>query len=258
MNILFYACFLIGLCQGDFDLELNKNLNFQSHIEFNKNYVNNLEIKDPPKTWIKLLTTPDICLFYKTPYKTDQGVLKITKVKNMKCDEITETNFMKDKIDKLRVSYSKNKFEINFYINENKSSVGLFGYKEKVKYKKYSSNVESYKVENITLNEVLPKNVLTQGQLCHGVNSNCTSIVENTCDTCEEGFHEVVDYNCPQGGSKYCGKIECGQKNLPACPRGYEVLNTKLSSLCFDGSPAGNCAPGLKTFCNDDKILICI
>lgn len=258
MKILIYACYLIGFCQGNFNLELSKHLNFESKIEFSKEYVNNQEIKDPPGTWIKIISTPKVCLFYKTPYKKNLGILKLAEIKNSKCDEIEDTSFMKDKIESLSVEYDKKKLEIHLNMNQEKMTLSLLGIKKMGDFRKYSSNIEEYKIPSLTLNEIVLRNYIEDGKLCHGVNSNCNSIVENTCDNCKSGFHEVVDYNCPQGGSKYCGQIECGQKDLPACPRGYEVLDTKLSSLCFDGSPAGNCAPGLKTFCNDDKILICI
>lgn len=99
---------------------------------------------------------------------------------------------------------------------------------------------------------------LSDKDLCHGVNSNCQDVVGYRCENCPEGFYEVVDFNCPQGGSKYCGVDNCGKKNEPACPRGYKILGSKLKSLCFDGSPAGLCGPGLETFCNEDNILICI
>lgn len=265
MNILIYACLMLGICSGDLFKELDKNLSFQNEIVMNSNYVSTKTgniIKHPPGTWLELLRTKEICLFYKTPFKDKKGILKIASNQLGKCDEIAKSNFEFEKIEELEVSFNKETSNLEFKFKiENKElikNISLLNFKRVTKFKKYSSNVPSLKYNNVTLNEITTNATLEDKQLCHGVNSNCNSVVENTCDNCPNGFHEVVDYNCPQGGSKYCGHIDCGQKNMPACPRGYEILETKLTSLCFDGSPAGYCAPGLKTFCNEEKILVCL
>ena len=78
--------------------------------------------------------------------------------------------------------------------------------------------------------------------------SKCETIGEYRCDDCRFGWYEVADFNCPQGGSKFCGQNHCGEKNEPACPRGYKI---------FENEDTGICQNELIPVYNQDHILVC-
>ncbi|MES1923316.1 hypothetical protein MHBO_004872 [Bonamia ostreae] len=94
---------------------------------------------------------------------------------------------------------------------------------------------------------------------CHRVNRQCEDIISNTCESdCPNNYFQVVDFNCPQGGSKYCGKIDCGKVGQPACLRGLaHAAASESEDICHANSPAGFCMKGLKMRCGPEKILIC-
>jgi hypothetical protein len=134
---------------------------------------------------------------------------------------------------------------------------------------KYSSSIRKGKFNTATF--LLNSNVRNDGHFissefkygekdpvaCHKVEKNCSTSLEFKCNQCSGGWFEVVDYKCPQGGSKYCGRSNCGELNQPACPRGGDYVGLEYSDVCFDGSPAGICQKGLTPVCIGDKYLVC-
>lgn len=92
---------------------------------------------------------------------------------------------------------------------------------------------------------------------CHELNENCEVVQHFRCDQCRYGWFEVVGGKCPGIKDKFCGVSRCGEKGEPACPRGnlYNQFDSNLN--CADGSTAGFCANGLRTFC-DNNVLICL
>lgn len=219
----------------------------------------NTKITKPLNAWILLFESSKRCFFYKTPFREKLGHLKLTEKKD-KCSYDREALYENKKVEYLQfrvVSDNLDDLKIRVEINNVQTTYRLlnsqFKDEDKLSFlpKSYLRDVFVDRFEN-------EKEKLGADEICHGVNSNCQDVIGYRCEKCPSAFYEVVDFNCPQGGSKYCGVDECGKKNKPACPRGYEILGTKLKSLCFDGSPAGLCGPGLQTFCNEDNILICL
>lgn len=95
--------------------------------------------------------------------------------------------------------------------------------------------------------------------VCHKVNHKCKTVQEYSCDRCRFGWFEVVQgRKCKQGGTKFCGPNLCGAKGWPACFRGYEYVEKKKENYCYDGSKVGFCQEGMDTYCNSDKILVCL
>lgn len=83
---------------------------------------------------------------------------------------------------------------------------------------------------------------------CLQVDKSCRQIGEDRCDDCRYGWYQVVDYSCPQGGSRFCGQNHCGEKNEPACIRGTKIVESEDLGICqSDLSPVWNA----------DHILIC-
>ena len=219
------------------------------------------EVTHPLNAWVNIFSSQGKCFYYKTPYKEKLGVIRMTK-RNKKCSysgkKLSEHKGIKSfHFDVISTNNSDLKAILR--IDKAKLILKMLNTAQKPSYQILSSGLRKSYLDDIFINQKQKEvRTLNSGDLCHGVNSNCQNVVGYRCEKCPGAYYEVVDFNCPQGGSKYCGQENCGKKNQPACPRGYDTLQTKLKSLCFDGSPAGFCGPGLQTLCNENNILICI
>lgn len=257
-----YLCSIIFLCNPNFELEINRLFTHSSDVNINSVLESSQSIEKPAGTWIVLIENKVKCLTYKTPFKEGLGILKIVEMNKGECQIDQNSSFTLSNIQKLSGYYNKKANEFSFQMTiqdqTKKYTIPLLNKVVNKKFERFDSNIDNVYFKNLLLEEYTAQAPIKDGELCYGVNSSCSTVVANKCASCENGFYEVIDFNCPGGGSRYCGANKCGQKNEPACPRGYEILESKLSSLCFDGSPAGYCAPGLHTYCNEDKILICL
>jgi len=236
------------------------------------------------------------CLNYKVPLKGSSGELSyFTSDRYRKCPLIPEKKsavffkeikslklYLKDSTNKkkklkaytLQVDYKVSKVNESFkvpFINLKKSNLIFVGNKKKFSYKnkKYSSSTKSGKVSGLTF--LLNSKVRDDGffissdymygekklTACHKVEKNCKESLAYQCERCTGSWFEVVDFNCPQGGSKFCGRANCGSLNQPACPRGVDHIGIEYNDVCFDGSPAGICEEGLTPVCIGDKYLVC-
>lgn len=209
------------------------------------------------------------CVYYLVPYKKSPGQLKITEMKSVEpCPEVAaEKNWLKlDQVNDLSISVVNFKMILAFIQNQKKKQIEipLPNLQEGVVHNKYSSIKEKRLFDGMKYlrltedsfdyasNRYLGKLADRFGQgsaiRCHHVNKNCETIGENRCDDCRYGWYEVVDYQCPQGGSKFCGQNHCGEKNEPACLRGTQVV---------DQDEQGICQNDLEPVLNADKILVC-
>lgn len=71
---------------------------------------------------------------------------------------------------------------------------------------------------------------------------------EFSCNDCRIGWYEVPD-NTPSIGPSFCGTIDCGLKNGPACRRGYFWKKSSPPFDCRRDSSFAYCGPGLKVEC---------
>ena len=271
IQVLLILFTFISCNQESWETSLQYDLSFINKVNFAKNYLNKGDLKNPPNTWLKLATFERVnkkkCLFYKTPYREKKGVLKIVESLAGKCSAFSKGRVYNDNFSAFRINYVSSTHAEKSNILEAIYSTGkeqlaldipLINITSPKKYERYDNQLDFSLVPDVSFGEESNQLLLENGKVCHGVNSECQEVVGYKCDKCQNGVVEVVDYNCPQGGSKYCGPNKCGKKNQIACPRGYKILNTKLNSLCFEGSPAGFCEPGLRTYCNEKNILICL
>ncbi len=209
------------------------------------------------------------CVYYQVPYKKIPGLIKIEELKtDATCPDVgsgeswLEIKNVKD----LTVSLSNFKITFDFKIQDQKKSWkfllpniedGLVHEKyQPVKEKKLYPgmtflriNEDSFENQN---NKYLGKlsDRFSRGSSirCLQVDKNCQNIGEDRCNECRYGWYQVVDYQCPQGGSKFCGQNHCGEKNEPACPRGIKVV---------EGEDTGICQNDLTAVMNADHILVC-
>lgn len=210
------------------------------------------------------------CVYYQVPYKEKQGKLVVDEVKKgLSCPENSGEgkNYLTfNGLDKLKVTYAKFKLTLNFDYQKSPYTmvIPMPNIEEGLVHEKYQGLKEKRLVSGMRLlrltddsfdfasNKYLGKisDRFSQGSAirCEQVNKDCQTVGENRCDDCRYGWYEVVDFQCPQGGSKFCGQNHCGEKNEPACPRGIKVV---------DLEDAGICQNDLEPKANADKILIC-
>lgn len=201
------------------------------------------------------------CIYYLVPFKSQLGKLSVIENKDFEpCLEtnqreaIVEINHLK----KFKMTYRNFNLQISFEregIQEN-LNFPLYNVTNGVIHQKYKSAKMMSSLPGLELINS-PKKFIgnlddrfsTKRALrCHQVNSRCETVGEYRCSECRYGWYEVSDYDCPQGGSKFCGQNHCGEKNEPACPRGHKL---------FQNEETGICQSDLLPVYNEDHILVC-
>lgn len=215
------------------------------------------------------LSSKKHCVYYLVPYKDNPGQLKITEMKSTDtCPEVaSEKIWLKlDDIKELSISLVNFKIVLAFIQDQKKRliEIPLPNLEGGVVHAKYSPLKENKLFDGMRYlrltedsfdyasNRYLGKLADRFGQgsaiRCHHVNKDCETVGENRCDDCRYGWYEVVDFQCPQGGSKFCGQNHCGEKNEPACLRGVQVVDQEEQGICQND---------LEPVLNADKILVC-
>ena len=273
--------------------ELLKELSFEHNFKLNKSYLGKDEITRPVGTWVRLIETEGGCIDYKIPSKLSVGELVISS-KVLKCQDMPvsiKKSYLKNisnlKIkltnDTIRgkkirnenfgfsISYKHFKKDISFKIRT--FNINRNNYFEKKKFKKYDSHsTHRWKDGLRVLNSSRLKTRSTPWpapskddiinnkiNFCYRVDNQCNVILKNHCNECLNGWVDVVDFNClNSGGSRACAPLVCGTRGMPACPRGSFWKGLEMTDLCFSDSDAGYCEKGLKTICDENKILTCI
>jgi hypothetical protein len=271
-----------------FSSQLLKSFSFSSELTINKDLETKEVISRPVGTWLRLVRSEKFCLDYKVPTKKVDGVLSISKCESLPVKKaISQIEGIRNFKFSLSNNFKSNKkirnanyglnLSYEFYGANKKINVLAFNLLRKdhfdaITYKKYESHAEYRwkKGLRISSDETISTrstpwvgsgdNDYLHGKInfCYRVDSSCKEIQENICDECLNGWIEIVDFKCPGGSSKVCAPLECGDKGMPACPRGTHWKGVQLSDMCFNDSPAGYCKKGLKTICDENKILTCI
>jgi hypothetical protein len=248
---------------SEFEYKILKQWIFADQLKFqvSKNEI----IERPPGVEILILQAKfaqkSHCVYYLVPFKNKLGVLTI--VENTTKETCDETNSSKtylsmNDIKNLKISLDNFHFKMSFEKmgTPKNIEIPMMNINNGNIHQKY----KSFKVVSLSSGlglEETPKNYL--GKLddrfskgtalrCHQVNAKCDTLGEFRCNDCRYGWYEVADYNCPQGGSKFCGQNHCGEKNEPACPRGYKLSDAYEPGIC-----SGDLTPVL----NADHILVC-
>lgn len=242
---------------------------------------NNEEITRPPgvEQLVMSIILPDLgglnskhqCLYYTVKFKEKKSSFRIQEFKNVdKCPEISDNereNFVYiEDIDNLKLALKSYQILLNFKYNKKDSFIEIMlpNIEEGLLHNKYESitskslkpglkllrlTEESFDfASNKNLGKLSDRFSLGTAIRCQQVDKNCESVGENRCEKCRYGWYEVVDFQCPSGGSKFCGQNHCGEKNEPACPRGTRVVPIE---------EAGLCQSDLEPVANFEKILVC-
>ncbi len=209
------------------------------------------------------------CVYYQVPYKNLSGIIKVIEQKNeSECPEVSSLIpwFELKEISELQVKLENFKLILNFKYKNKKTNWsfvlpninnGFVHQKyQSIKVKKLFPELTILRINedsfDINFNKYLGKlsDRFSRGSSirCQQVNKDCKTIGEYRCDSCAYGWYEVVDFSCPQGGSKFCGQNHCGEKNEPACPRGSKVVSSE---------ELGICQSDLTSVYNSDHTLVC-
>ena len=280
--VLFSSC-VMNLNNGqmsvsEFDLKLTKEWIYATAIG-NLKY-NNEIITRPPgfEQLVMELTIPssgglaDIkhCLYYQVPYKEKIGLLRVQEIKNqMQCPDSAsndKTLATLSGVDNFKIIVANYKIIMNFNYDKKQTEISIPtpNIELGLVHEKYRPLTEKRLIPGLRLLKLNEDSFdfasnKYLGQLsdrfargtairCQQVNKDCETVGENRCEQCRYGWYEVVDFQCPQGGSKFCGQNHCGEKNEPACPRGVKVVHPE---------DAGICQNDLEPSPNLEKILIC-
>ena len=224
-------------------------------------------ITNPLNTTIPLLKANDYCLYYRTPNssKSEKGTL--IWAKNPKASDCRHSKQYRP-IE--TVSLIEN-FSFDYTFENGHDTLKLYfdhqGMKKKLSFpllgfeSKKGNSYTFFKSKKIsTLVGKLSDHYKNgSAKICHQVDKNCNNIKEDTCHLCRYGHFEVIDYNCPQGGSKFCGENHCGGEGEPACILGLINVHEKFQKRpCQQYAPVGHCLPGLHQVCDKNNILICL
>ncbi|MBC7429814.1 MAG: hypothetical protein H7336_14465 [Bacteriovorax sp.] len=216
------------------------------------------------------LTYKTHCVYYLVPYKEKVSNFKIQELKDVdSCPDNSDkgiTFFTLNGMSNLKVTFTDFKLTMNFQYNKikQKIEIPMPNIEAGVAHEKYHALKEKRLMSGLkflrlddesfdnSTNRYLGKlsDRFSKGSAirCHQVDKDCNTVGENRCVECRYGWYEVVDFQCAQGGSKFCGQNHCGEKNEPACPRGMKVVQLEETGICqSDLSPV----------VNGDKILVC-
>jgi hypothetical protein len=201
------------------------------------------------------------CVYYLVPYKSRPGNLTVIENKNIEaCPELDSSPGIIEiaNVQKLKISYQNFNLQLSFERDhkQEKLEFPFYNINRGLTHEKFKSAVAMSFSPGLEFAGA-PKRFLGQlnarfsnGQAlrCHQVNAKCETVGDFRCNECRYGWYEVADYNCPQGGSKFCGQNHCGEKNEPACPRGYKL---------FQNEDTGICQGDLIPVYNGEHILVC-
>ncbi len=257
--------FIFGLAHADPSWRWTNATKIVEKHEF---YTNNEMITRPANSWQTLfavlyndanLKTFKDCLFFKVPGE-EPGILKLKTIgQNDKCESFifspgdeqwTDIKALQFSVEGkfLSLSITNKKFEVEQW------SAALFNVFSHPEPKMLMSSAEyrSPKVMYLTpykgTKMVRPQKSLLQDlKVCHEVSDDCKILSPSVCSQCPNGWHEITN-GCPQS-PKFCGQKECGQKNGPACRRGFKYQKKEIPFSCRDDSSFAYCAKGLTIQC---------
>ena len=92
-----------------------------------------------------------------------------------------------------------------------------------------------------------PVESLKDGEACFKVSELCEPLASSQCHLCSNGWYEIPT-GC-KSGPKFCGSIDCGSKNQPACLRGKRYQRRAAQYECRRDSSFAYCQKGLTIQC---------
>jgi hypothetical protein len=243
-------------------------------VEKHEFYTANEVITKPKDSWQTLFAVvyPDVklntykdCVFFRVP-GLDLGILKIKTISaSESCEKYLfsvgdeETQGVKA----LQFHLNENFLNLNITLDAYKIERWNVTFLNKFQRPTVSGLMSSgqYQFPKLihlaSVQKAIPqqKSILKKDKLCHAIAEDCQELSLSICQTCEEGWYEIPN-GCNQG-PKYCGVLNCGQRNQPACRRGVHYQRLKKKYECRLDSSFAFCAKGLKVQC-EGNLPFCI
>jgi hypothetical protein len=267
--ILFVCLFIISFVHADPSWKWTNAIKIVEKHEF---YVDNEVIVKPKDSWQLLfavlyhdsnLKTYKDCIFYRVP-GLEMGTLKIKSVPaNTGCEKFLYEPGDQEWKDLKAVQYSllgnlltlsqtNSKFQIEtwnvplFNVFEHPAPKGLMSSAE------YRSPRAIYLApyKGVLAVRPQPSTLKLDKKICHDVGDDCLEKTPSVCTQCPEGWYEIPN-GCGQG-PKFCGSVECGLKNQPACRRGMKFQRIKSEYQCGEDQLFAYCAKGLRIDCRSN------
>jgi hypothetical protein len=230
---------------------LKSGYEIKNHYEFSLDEM----IKGPEGLWRPILeiksldlnlNSHSICLFFlNLNSKTSQWQWTISKTNSCQNKQDQETLESFEDTKSLYIKINKNsiklisetidkkilKQEINLLNIENrKKNYSLFSDDRQENFYPGVLVLSQFnKVGKKEIIEPYPRDLkeVLKSKPCGGVNEKCEPI-ENQCEKkCITNFF-IIPNGCPQGGPRYCGELNCGGEEMPACFRGHGEKNSIL------------------------------
>ncbi len=238
-------------------------------------YKNNEVIEKPQNSWQQLfgivylngrMNLRKDCVFYKTP-GDELGILKIKTMDpkdNCSSALMAAGNWEKKQIKALQYTLLDN--SLTFHLTMEKYKIDTWsinfinkGHKLEVKPSMSSAEFKTKKVLYLapdSLGNIVPykSSYSSEKVICHNISESCEELSPSTCSECSDGWYEIPN-GCKQG-PKYCGTIECGRKDAPACRRGLKYQRVRKVFDCTTDSSFAYCAKGLRVQC-EGKLAYC-
>ncbi len=238
-------------------------------LEKHEFYTNNEMIVTPKGSWQVLfavmyrdqtLSVHKDCLMYKVP-STDPGHLKIKTIEaSQRCEDFLFLPGDEEWKDLKALHYSIERGVLSVFLTHSQYRneewiIPLFNLYSRPVPKKLMSSAEFRSPKMIFLSPQktpipqlpLMKSKFERQTQCQKVSDQCEVESPSTCEKCPEGWYEVPN-GCPVG-PKYCGVLDCGQKNQPACRRGMAYQRVKKKFECRGDYSFAYCALGLSLYC---------
>lgn len=212
--------------------------------------------------WIKEEATFSYCLFYRVP--TDERAGKMYLEKH---NDFTECHFGGGEIVleysplwDLRVTQSEKDIRFQYRIDKGGNHTESFSFLlgGTLLLAKNWGDIN----EDEFLGGLASSYRSGRFEYCLQYDENCQDVITNECQRCRFGSYPVVSAkNClTEKAQRICGPNDCGRRGAPACFRGMSFKKAEFSKngvSCYEGSEAGFCHQGLRTYC-DGEVLICL
>lgn len=217
-------------------------------VKINRKIKPSLPIDEPVGTNLKILEVYinganfkplKDCVFYQVPNAKKTGVLYLHRLQiNEDCN---------DYILNMETEKKQEIYNFAFELKENKLQLFI------------DSQTLEFPTQKKSIFEVSTTNIISRFELknqdhCYQVDDKCKVVMKNRCDLCPKSFINVIETNCQTDYSKICVDHSCGNKNQPACIRGWKASQLKLD-FCIADSPVGFCNPGLRVFCEAGRLV---
>ena len=212
-------------------------------------------LSEPKGIWHRIFKAGKTCLFYKTPF---HGAGEVRMGDD--CSSAYTNPILHADVKNFKVHYERFKTVLEFEANKNyRLEFYHYNLQRPEPFERYDSPVNKSYRTGLLLGgwPQVGEAPLENKQSCHQVDENCRNVEEYACHRCPNGFFEVLNFKCPQGGSKYCGRERCGEVGFPACLRGFSV-NDVTERRCVDDWQAGFCQQGLRKVCDERGVLVCV